>query len=145
MNAARGGKCPRGAESTLQGANGTEATNLHLAAMRARFVPLAFILALPACSSQVDKELEAVKSARSVLAEWQLVEEQEARGRAQGVYTEQMRQMAKDELKTAAQHLSQEPDASRVLQQLSTGSPDAAALKRADSTLEPLEKRLEVS
>jgi len=113
--------------------------------MRARFVPLVLVAALAACSSQADRQLEAVKSARSVLTEWALVEEQAAQGRAQSTYVEQMRQLARDELKTDARELAQQPEAAQLLQHLQSGSPDAAALHRADSALEPLEKRLEVS
>lgn len=113
--------------------------------MRARFVPFVLVAALTACSSQADQQLEAVKSARSVLSEWALVEDQAATGQAQETYTEQMRQQAKDELKTDASKLSQQPDAAQLLRKLQSGSPDANALKQAASALEPLEKRLEAS
>lgn len=113
--------------------------------MRARVAPVLIVAALTACSSQTDKQLEAVKSARSVLAEWTLVEEKADKGRAPSVYTEQMRQLAKDELKKDATELAQQPDAAALLQRLRTGSPDATALKQVDSALQPLEKRLEAS
>jgi hypothetical protein len=112
--------------------------------MRASFV-LFLLAALAACSSQKDKELEAVKSARSVLAEWALVEEQAARDRAPSTYVEVMRKQARDQLKTAQKQLVGQPQAKSVLERLQAGSPDAGALKQADSILEPLEKSLEVS
>jgi hypothetical protein len=100
---------------------------------------------LAACSSQRDKQLEAVKSARSVLAEWALVEEQADKGRAQDTYVEQMRGKAKDQLKTDATELSQQPDAAALLDTLRSSSPDAAALKQADDALKPLEDSLEAA
>jgi hypothetical protein len=103
------------------------------------------LVALAACSSQADKQLEAVKSARSVLSEWALVEEQAAKGRAQSTYVEQMRELAKDQLKTAEAGLSRQPDAAALLDRLRAGSPDAAALKQAGDALKPLEDSLEAA
>src|SRR5205809_7949604 len=113
--------------------------------MRARLALLSFATALAACSSQNDKQLEAVKSARSVVAEWALVERQAGKRRAQIAYVQQMRQLAKDELKIDSEELSEQPDAAGLLDRLRSGSPDARALKQAGSSLEPLEKRLEAS
>jgi hypothetical protein len=113
--------------------------------MRARFALLMFAAGLAACSSKTDKQLEAVKSARSVISEWALVEQQSARGRAQGTYVGQMRELAKDELKTDQKALAGQADAAQLLDGLAMGSPDATTLKQAGSALEPLEKRLEAS
>ena len=112
--------------------------------MRTR-VALLSIAALAGCSSQADKQLEAVKSARSVLSEWSLVEAQAAKGRAQSIYTQEMRQASKDELKKAAKGLAQRPDALRIIERLRSGTPDAAALKQADRVLEPIEDSLEAA
>ena len=112
--------------------------------MRACFA-LLMLTALGACSSQSDKQLEAVKSARSVLAEWALVEQQADRGQAQATYVEQMRKLAKDELKTAETGLAQQPDAADLVDKLRSDSPDAAALKKADDALKPLEDSLEAA
>jgi hypothetical protein len=133
MNAAQAGKCR----------HGTEEAPSHFPAMRARLALILVAVALPACSSQADKQLEAVKSARRVLAEWALVEEQADKGRAQHTYTEQMRAQAKDQLKTAQTGLSDQPVAARLIRQLRAGSPDTATLHAADSALEPLEDQLE--
>jgi hypothetical protein len=100
---------------------------------------------LAGCGSQSEKELAAVKSARSVLSEWALVEEQADAGRAPATYVEQMRQAAKDQLKTASSGLSGEPQAAQLIDGLRAGSPGAAALKHAASALERLEKRLEAA
>jgi hypothetical protein len=123
---------------------GTEKSDSHLAPMRARHA-LPLLALLSACSSQKDKQLEAVESARSVVSEWALVEEQAAQGRAQATYVGQMREMARDELKTAEAALSEQPGATRLLEGLRAGSPNAATLKQANETLKPLEDRLEVS
>jgi hypothetical protein len=112
--------------------------------MRARIAMISFAL-IAGCSSQADKQLEAVKSARSVLAEWSTVETQAAKGRAQTTYTEAMRKQAKDELEKAAKGLAQRPDAAKLIDGLRSGAPDAAALERADTALEPLEKSLEAA
>jgi hypothetical protein len=113
--------------------------------MRERLALLLIAAALAACSSQSDRQLQAVKSARSVIAEWALVEEQAAEGRTQPVYVEQMRQLAKQQLGTDRTGLAGRPNAAELLDKLRTGSPDAGTLKAAGSALEPLEKQLEVS
>jgi hypothetical protein len=145
MNAARGGKCPRVRQFDPGANGGTEAASWHFFAMSGRMAPLLMGLALAACSSQSDKQLMAVKSARSVLAEWSLVERQAAQGRAPTTYIEQMRQLAKDELKTDSGELSRQPEAARLLDALRAGSPDAATLKQADDALKPLEDSLEAA
>jgi hypothetical protein len=113
--------------------------------MAGRIATLSIALALAACASQSDKQLIAVKSARSVIAEWALVEQQAAKGRAQTTYIEQMRQMARDELKTDATALSQRPGAAALLERLRTGSPDAQTLNSAGDALKPLEDSLEAA
>jgi hypothetical protein len=110
--------------------------------------PLALMLtgaALGACSSQADRELEAVKAARSVLAEWALVEEQDGKGLTPSVYVEQMRKQARDQLKTSETELKDQPDAAMLIEHVRNGSPDASALHSADDALEPLEDSLESS
>jgi hypothetical protein len=113
--------------------------------MRARVVLILLAALSAGCASQSDHELEALKSARSVLAEWALVEEQAHRGQAPATYVEQMRQLARDQLKTAESELTREPQAAALVEELRSGSPGAADLKRANTALEPLEKQLESS
>ena len=113
--------------------------------MRACLPLVLFAVALAGCSSRKDKELEAVKSARSVIAEWALVEEQAGRQRAQNTYVEQMRQLAKDQLKKDRKELSGQPGAAALIGALGEGSPGADELKQTDSALEPLETTLEAS
>jgi hypothetical protein len=113
--------------------------------MRARLLLLLLPAVLAGCSSQKAKELEAVKSARSTIAEWALVEELAVGGRAQATYVEQMRQLAKHTLDADRKALAGQPAAAGLISQLRSGSPGPGRLKQADSALEPLEKRLEAS
>jgi hypothetical protein len=106
---------------------------------------LVLTVALAACASQSDKQLEAVKSARSVLAEWALVEQQSAGGNAQATYVKQMRAQARQQLKTAAAELSGQPEAAGLLERLRSGSPGPADLKAAGDALRPLEDSLEAA
>ena len=106
---------------------------------------LLLIAALAACSSRADRQLEAVKSARSILSEWALVEEQADKGRAQATYLAQMRAQAKDQLKTAAMELPERPDAGGLLNKLRSSSPSSAELKRAGDALKPLKDSLEAA
>jgi len=111
--------------------------------MRARVASLVMGAALASCTSQSDKQLEAVKSVRSVLAEWALVEEQGARGREPETYLAEIREQARDQLKTDTPQLPRTGAA--LVQPLVDGRPDAAALHRVDSALAPVEARLESS
>ena len=113
--------------------------------MRGALATILFVAALSACSSQADTQLEGVKSARSVMAEWALVEEQAAKHRTPSTYTEQTRKQARDELKTAQQELAGQPQAVSVVEAIRMGSPDAAALRQANDALAPLEKQHESS
>jgi len=112
--------------------------------MRAAFL-IILLLALAGCGSRTDKQLAAVKSARSVLSEWALVEQQAAAGRAPSTYVEQMREMAKDQLKTASKALSGQHETAHLIDGLRESEPGATLLQHAASILEPLEKRLEAA
>jgi hypothetical protein len=63
-------------------------------------VLIAGLTLLAGCSSQQDKELAAVKSAQSILAEWATLNEAASNGRLNGLYAAQMRSMAREQLKT---------------------------------------------
>jgi hypothetical protein len=99
--------------------------------------------ALASCTSQADTQLEAIKSSRSVLAEWALVEQQGAKHRVTDTYLTQMREQARDQLRTAREQLSGAPAA--TLDQVLEGKPDAAQLDHAGSSLKPVEDQLERS
>jgi len=111
--------------------------------MRGPLGSLLLAASLAGCGSQTDTQLEGVKTARSVLAEWALVEEQAAKDRTPATYTRMLRKHARDELQTAQQELKEQPAAARLIDRIVTGSPTADALHRADAALEPLEKQLE--
>jgi hypothetical protein len=113
--------------------------------MRARLVPILVAVLAAGCTSQTDRELEAVKSARSVLAEWALVEGQAGAGRTPATYLEQVRRQSRTQLETAQAELSRQPQAAALLAQLQEGLPGATGLKRARAALEPLEKPLDSS
>jgi uncharacterized lipoprotein NlpE involved in copper resistance len=106
---------------------------------------LVAVTALAGCTSRAEKQLEAVKSVRSILAEWALVEAQASKGRSPQTYADEMRQDSKDELEKAAKDLAGQPGAAQLVAKLRAGSPDSAALKQAADRLEPLEKSLEAA
>ena len=104
----------------------------------------ALLAALAGCGSEADKQLEAVKAARTVLAEWALVEEQAAKGQTPETYAEEMRDAAKSQLRTAQSALREDqPRAAQLMETIVDGEPSADELKAAGSRLEPLETRLE--
>jgi hypothetical protein len=73
-----------------------------------RLVPLLPVL-LFGCSKGPDADLQYIKQARSVAAEWALVNEQVSAGRVTGTYASSMRQWLRDDLQTASSSLTQ-PD-----------------------------------
>ena len=132
---------PRATEMPGFDPAGTFARVPHLGHMRARLSSLVMGAALASCTSHSDKQLEAVKSVRSVLAEWALAEEQGARRREPSTYLDTMRKQAQDQLKTDAPQLPRA--AAALIQPIIDGQPDAAVLKQANSALEPVETQLE--
>jgi hypothetical protein len=111
--------------------------------MRHAAAILASIALTSGCASPAERDLEAVKSARSVLAEWALVESQAARGDTPTTYAEEMRKAAADQLRTAGKTLSErQPEAASRLA-LPEGQPaDAARLQQLRDSLGPLETAL---
>ena len=104
------------------------------------------LLVLAGCGSQTDKQLEAVKAARTVLAEWALVEQQAAKDETPQTYADQMRDAAKTQLRTARSTLlGDQPQAASLIGELADGQPSADELKAANDALEPLKNRLEHS
>jgi hypothetical protein len=102
------------------------------------------VMALGGCGSETDKQVEAVKAARTVLAEWALVEQQAAKGETPATYAEVMRDEAKSQLRTAQSSLlADQPEAAHLIGSLADGDPSADDLQSAQDSLEPLEKRLE--
>jgi len=106
---------------------------------------LAALLVLSGCSSQKDKELAAVKSARSVAAEWAMAERLSAGDRLTAVYASQIRTQAKDQLRSAQASLRppNSPAARAIGGILAAPSPSASQLEAAGRALEQAEKPLE--
>ena len=65
---------------------------------------LAFFLLLVGCS-QGPEDLAYISQARSLAAEWALVNEQAAAGRLTGTYADVMRQSIREQLKTTSKSL----------------------------------------
>jgi len=113
--------------------------------MRGRLALILLGAMLTACSSQSDTQLEGVKTARSVLGEWAWVEEQSNKDNTPSTYTEQMREMAREQLKSTKTELKGQPQAQNLVEQMRSGAPDARALQQAQDALDPLETQLESS
>jgi hypothetical protein len=103
-------------------------------------------LALASCSKGPEADLPSIGEARSLAAEWALVNDQAARGKLTTTYTTTMRKRLREQLQTTSKSLTQ-PDSSygREIQALLT-EPDAAipaellsharALKQIEDSLE---------
>lgn len=101
------------------------------------------LLILAGCSSQQDEELVAVKGAHSAASEWAAVERLTAASRVSQVYTGEMREMAKDELKTDRASI-RDPNAARAVDTIRGGAaPTAVSLASAARALAQAEKSLE--
>ena len=64
-------------------------------------------LALGACSKGPDADLPSIGEARSLAAEWALVNEQDAQGKLTASYVRTMRQSVREQLQTAASSLTE--------------------------------------
>lgn len=109
------------------------------------------ILALSLCgadSPDSPRDVLTIKAARSVVAEWALVNRTAARGSPSGHYTEQMRREARRQLASDLKAMSN-PDspASRVMARLLALNPAADPRLLADgaAALARIEKQLEDS
>jgi hypothetical protein len=71
--------------------------------------PLLLLALLMGCSKGPEADLPAISEARSLAAEWALVNEQAAQGRVTATYTRTMRESVRVQLQTAAKSLRQ-PD-----------------------------------
>ena len=109
--------------------------------MRAWLASLVIGAALASCTSTSDTQLVAVKSARTVLAEWALAEEQGAHHRVTLTYLESIRQQARDELKSAQAQLPR--PAAALVAQVMEGQPSSGMLHQAEVALAPVETQLE--
>jgi hypothetical protein len=64
-------------------------------------------LLLAGCSKGPEADLQYIKQARSLAAEWALVNEQASEGKLTATYVESMRQWLRDNLQTTAASLTQ--------------------------------------
>jgi hypothetical protein len=104
------------------------------------------LLLLTACSKGPQADLPYISQARSLAAEWALLNEQAARNRLTSIYTKTMRQSFREQLQTVSKSLSQ-PDSRYALEiQAVLAQPDdappeelrvhAAKLKQIEDGLE---------
>ena len=107
---------------------------------------LLLILVLASCSKGPSADLQYISKARSLAAEWALVNEQASKGKLTGTYTQVMREDVHEALQTTAASLSQ-PDSpygqeiQAVLREPADASPQelrghADRLKQIEDSLE---------
>ena len=107
---------------------------------------LLFALLLAGCSKEPDADLQYIKQARSVAAEWALVNEQASQGKLTPTYGASMHQWLRDELQTSAKSLSQPQspygvEIRALLQQPDDAPP--AQLRAHSDKLKQIEQSLE--
>ena len=107
---------------------------------------LLFALTLGACSKGPDADLPAIGSARSLGAEWALVNEQASEGHLTNAYVKTMRESVREQLQTNAKSLTEPKSdyASEIAALLREPDAAAAAALRAHaSKLKKVEDSLE--
>jgi hypothetical protein len=72
-----------------------------------RWALLPFVL-LAACSKEPEADLPSISEARSLGAEWALVNEQEAKGRLTGPFVETIRKQLREQLQATSTSLTQQ-------------------------------------
>jgi hypothetical protein len=101
-------------------------------------------LLLTGCSSAKDEELAAAKGARSVLAEWSVVERLDGAGRLPSIYSGEMRDKAREALLTERKSIK-DPDAAGIADSvLRVRAPCARSLADAGASFQQAVDRLEV-
>jgi Tfp pilus assembly protein PilP len=107
---------------------------------------LFLLLALTSCSKGPEADLQYISEARSLAAEWALVNEQAAQGHLTAAYAQTMRASIRDQLQSSAKSLTQPraPYAAEIGAILS--APDdapPATLRGHASNLKRIEDQLE--
>jgi hypothetical protein len=107
---------------------------------------LLFALLLAGCSKGPEADLQYIKQARSLAAEWALVNEQAAQGKLTGTYVASMHEWLRDQLETASTSLTQADSSyaqeiKALLDQPDDAAPDelqahAGKLKQIEDQLE---------
>jgi hypothetical protein len=107
---------------------------------------LLFALTLAACSKGPEADLPSIGEARSLAAEWALVNDLASQGKLTPTYVQTMRKSVREQLQTASQSLTQRDSAyaaeiAAVLREPDDAPPErlrahAAKLKRFEDGLE---------
>ncbi len=104
------------------------------------------LILLAGCAKQSEADLQYIKQARSLAAEWALVNEQSNAGKLTPTYVHSMHQWLRDGIETASSSLS-EPDSryGREIQTLLAEPEDAAPeeLRMHSEVLKQIEDSLE--
>lgn len=109
--------------------------------------PLLLLLVLLAgCSKGPQADLPSIAEARSLAAEWALVNEQAAKGQLTDAYVRSMRQSVREQLQTSAQSLTQPDsdyakDVAELLREPDNAAP--SALRGYATKLKQIEDKLE--
>jgi hypothetical protein len=105
-----------------------------------------FLLLAAACGQRPQADLQYIKQARSIAAEWALVNEQANAGKLTPVYVRSMRSWLSEGLRTAFSSLSDpNSDYGKEIKALGTVPADAAptALRHHADSLKRIEIKLE--
>ena len=107
---------------------------------------LLLLLPLAGCSKGPEADLPYISQARSLAAEWALVNEQASEGKLTQTYVETMRNELRQELETSGKALTRPNSAyareiDALLKQPDAASP--ASLRSRASTLKTIEDKLE--
>jgi hypothetical protein len=108
--------------------------------------PLLLFLVVAACSSGPEADLASIGEARSLGAEWALVNEQALEGHLTGAYVETMRRSLREQLQSTARSLNRpDSDYGREIAALAHEPEDAspAALSAHATRLGQIEANLE--
>lgn len=108
--------------------------------------PLPLLLLIAACSKGPEADLPLISQARSLAAEWALVNEQAGQGHLNATYVQTMRRSIREELKQAAKSLTEPHSAygqeiAGLLREPDTASP--ASLRARARHLKKIEDSLE--
>jgi hypothetical protein len=103
-----------------------------------------FCVALSGCAQGAQKDLPCIGEARSLAAEWALVNEHALQGKVTKTYAGTMRASFRDQLTTISEELS-EPTASAIVKDLVTRPDDAPPqqLRESSERLKQIEDQLE--
>ena len=105
-----------------------------------------FALTLAACSKRPEADLPAIGQARSLTAEWALVNEQAAKGQVTATYATTMRKQLRQQLQSSLSGLTQPNSRYGAEIRAALALPDQAAPKRLrahGTTLKQIEDSLE--